>query len=298
MTKTNPGLCVDAGTTRSASGTAVTLRNCPSSAKLADAPYYQQWSLDGSAEFLATTADRKLDPTYCLGVATPDAAQVLVESCPGSYNARTSWLPSPSVGAGAAGPDYNGLVNFSQFGRCADVTNQSAPTGSADAKVPFMILYPCKQDPAANPPWNQRFAYNTATGQFITNNGKDYCLTSAASAGGYVGVYDCASNKAAKDAARGTDALQRWTEFGVTKADQTTAGQYPYDVRFTVKDSNGLCLSLTPINGPKVDVFSPSGGSSLTYSKLAVEQCDGSTRQKWNADPYTPPSAVQNTTEK
>jgi hypothetical protein len=284
-TANTDGLCLDAPIPH-ANGGLITLQQC---AAAGSATSRQQWSLNGSAEFLATKSDLTRDSTLCIGAATQSAgASVQVLSCPGSYDTTASWLPSPSVGAGAAGASNGQLVNFSQFGRCADVTNQTAPTSSDN---PFMILYPCKQDPnPANVDWNQKFAYNFSTYQWATiYNSKSYCLTSAGTAGGYTTVILCDTSKAS----------QQWLEYGTTTATGPNAAQYSYDVRYTIKEKSGqgLCLSLSPTTGDNPDYFVPSG-TSLQYSKLTTDRCDGTTRQKWNADPNTISSALQNTIEK
>ena len=49
-------------------------------------------------------------------------------------------MPSPTTGAGMAGPTYGQLVNYGQFATCIDVTGQN-PDSS------YLILYSCKQNP-------------------------------------------------------------------------------------------------------------------------------------------------------
>ena len=61
-------------------------------------------------------------------------------NCRRSYDNIQNWAPDAAVGAGAAGPLTTQIVNFSQFGRCIDVTNQ-------DVTSTFLIVWPCKQAP-------------------------------------------------------------------------------------------------------------------------------------------------------
>ena len=50
--------------------------------------------------------------------------------------------PTSLVGAGAASYATHQLVNYQEFGRCADVTNEVLPNNPNN-----LISYPCKQDP-------------------------------------------------------------------------------------------------------------------------------------------------------
>ncbi len=51
------------------------------------------------------------------------------------------WRRRSQVGAGAANYTTHELVNYQEFGRCADVTNEVQPNNT------YHDLYPCKQDP-------------------------------------------------------------------------------------------------------------------------------------------------------
>ena len=54
------------------------------------------------------------------------------------------------------------IVNFKEFGRCADVTG--ANINNADTPGEFNIVYPCKQDPVgAGLAWNHKWYYNSPT---------------------------------------------------------------------------------------------------------------------------------------
>jgi hypothetical protein len=269
------GLCVDSGT----GAPDVSLQPCSPSGS---ATYRQQWGLDDNAAFVQT---RPPDASrVCLAV--PAGATVVKAPCSTGYDPLGSWLPTPSTGGGASGAASGQLVNLSQFGRCAQVTNQVVPSSAPN---PFMILYPCTQDPLPSQVgWYQKFAYNSGTQKWVTTSaGVDYCLTSTGTTNGYVTVQPCDTNQP-------RNALQKWTQFGVTAADQANASQWPYAQRYTIVNS-GLCLSLSPTSGTSVDWFvDPT--THLRYSKVTSDVCDGSARQKWNADPQT--SVITSTTEK
>jgi hypothetical protein len=66
-----------------------------------------------------------------------------------------SFIPDSQVGPGAASKATNELVNYSDFGRCADVTNEDITSSN-------MISYPCKQDPSGRNAftWNQKWYYS------------------------------------------------------------------------------------------------------------------------------------------
>ena len=67
------------------------------------------------------------------------------------YDNIKDLAPDAAVGAGAAGASSGQLVNFNQFGRCLDVTNQ-------DVTSAYLIAWPCKQAPdPTNVAWNQRW---------------------------------------------------------------------------------------------------------------------------------------------
>lgn len=67
---------------------------------------------------------------------------------------QSSFVPDPSVGAGAASKSTNQLVNYKEFGRCADVTYENI-------SYSFMIVYPCKQDATGGNGfrWNHKWYY-------------------------------------------------------------------------------------------------------------------------------------------
>ena len=191
----------------------------------------------------------------------PTAGQsITLDTCVGSVADPTqAWVPSPSVGAGAAAaPQW---VNYYEFGRCLDVTGQNV-------NASYLIDYPCKQNPYANAvAWNQKFYAPTiaggaasATGNFYTTTGgTNYCLTSPLTNAGLVVVKPCS----------GATAGQSWTVYN--NDDSLT-----YTMKYTIVDSSGLCLSLASL------------AAANPWSVIDVERCVGRRDQKWNADPTTP----------
>jgi hypothetical protein len=275
------GLCVN-----SLAPTAiVTLQPCLS---LAKPVYNQQWSFDSNSAFGQTRPDGSRE---CLSVpvsVTPlSSVGVVGKACLTTYDPTASWLPTPSTGAGAAGAAMAQLVNLSQFGRCVQVTNQIVPSAAPN---PFTILFPCEQASApTNVDWYQKFGFNPTTGQWATvrpGDAQQYCLASTGQAGNYVTVAVCSS-----------DPLQRWTDNGAALADQANASQWPYATRYTVVDSTGLCLSLSPTAGTAADWYVPAN-TTMQYSKITTDTCNGGPAQKWNADPNAQSASLRNTTEK
>ena len=153
----NPnGLCLNSAATPAVDGNAVKLSQCGPLLDRPVVPYTQQWSYNDNGQYQAAQSNSATTgtlPNLCLNVLS-QAANQAVSSGP----AAPSWVPSPSVGPGAAAPPQ--LVNFSEFGRCLDVT---ARTSSRT----FLIDYPCKQNPYPGAKtWNQLFqAPAIATGQ-------------------------------------------------------------------------------------------------------------------------------------
>jgi hypothetical protein len=265
------GMCLDAGTPQ-AVGKVAQFQPCA----IVTAPQ-QQWSINDAANFEGTADGATLDG-FCLNVQTPNTAGSFVilgstgtSTCHRAYDNIETFSVEATVGAGAAGavaaggPPPPQLVNFNQFGRCLDVTEQ---------KVTFlyMIAWPCKQAPdPANVTWNQKWALpaiptgsTSATGRITTNQPTlgTYCLNSPLSTvdGQYVTVTPCPG--------AATTSNQSWTVYGDT-------GTYASSYR--IVDSAGYCL--TPTSAPD---YYPNGNN---VSKLIVATCGGLTLQKWNAPP-------------
>jgi hypothetical protein len=280
--KTTPmplGLCMDAG----ALPHTMPIRSVRLQPCTATAQPNQQWSLNDVSNFEGSTAGGALDG-YCIDVGTSNTpgSQVVLDNtagkCRTGYSIIQTWVPEPAVGAGAAGQSINGqpapqLVNFKQFGRCLDVTNQS--TSST-----FLIAYPCKQAPnPANVAWNQKFSYSSTTQRFITTpSSTSYCLQSPqnVAAAQYVLTVACPGTSPAN---------LKW----VYNGSQDSAGvELSYAKKYTIVDATGYCMALSP------DTDRYNGA----YNKVIVAICDGSVGQKWNADPNVQVPALQDTWER
>lgn len=259
----NPqGLCLNSVHVPAVARDSILLSQCGTPGR--PASYTQQWSYNDSGKYQAAQADSVTTgnlPDLCMTTAAQSAGQPVVLSDCGS---AAGWLPSPSIGPGAAGSSQRGAnaaqwVNYKEFGRCIDVTNQ-------DPNIPYLIDYPCKQNPYPGAVrWNQLFsapaipaALSSVTGQIITSdtdNGQQYCLTSPGTNGGRVTVRTCSGSS-----------LQSWTIYDGDNA-------LSYSSKYTVVNGS-LCLGLS-------STFSDGG----PWSVVDVETCNGSTQQKWNADP-------------
>lgn len=178
-----------------------------------------------------------------------------------SNNEWGSFNPDPRVGAGAAGKNTNQIVNYLEFGRCTDVTDE-------DVNKTFMIVYPCKQDPIPGQPnllWNHKWYYDEPAGEIgsrgpqqisVYRSGTRYCLVSPNSEGGYVRLTSSCSTSANN---------QKFTRHANT-------GNYASSYTFT--DNWGRCLSL----GDKY---------ATAWSKITTATCNSGLGQKWNAPPNT-----------
>jgi hypothetical protein len=256
------GMCLDAGTPHAA-GAVVLFQQCASTTKP-----QQQWSINDSANFEGTADGKTLDG-YCFNVQNPNTPGSFVvlgtasgSKCRKGYDNIETFSPEASVGAGAAGVGAGQVVNFNQFGRCVDVTEQNV-------NYAYLIAWPCKQAPdPANVAWNQKFTLPSGSpGRIYTNkSGTLYCLQSPLSiaAGQYVKVVTCPGGT--------TPANLTWTVY-------TDTGVYATSYRIT--DNSGYCLAPTDPTATPPDLY-PNGQQ---ISKLVVTTCSGSTLQKWNAPP-------------
>jgi hypothetical protein len=261
-TQTKPlGMCVDMDKPQTA-GKAALIADCYDVTQPR-----QQWSINDSANLQGTTDGVSLNGT-CLVVKNPNQhnSPVVGGTCGGPYNNVHTWSLEATVGAGAASGNTNQVVNFSQFGRCMDITEVNVNKG-------YLIVWPCKQAPDPNKVlWNQKFTMpaidptsNSGKGRVTTTNpanGITYCLKSPGSTAParYVTVVQCPANQ--------TDETT-WTFFGYNTS---------YATSYILVDYRGYCMTPTD---PAVDKY-PSGQN---ISKIVVATCDGSSFQKWNAPP-------------
>ncbi len=181
-----------------------------------------------------------------------------------------SQRPEAKVGAGAASKATNQIVSYSEFGRCADVTDENI-------NRTFMIVYPCKQDArggGAGILWNHKWFYEEpAVGAaealnqdvFIRLNDSmtaadKYCMQTPidTSATVYVAFAVC-NNTVRQDWDRVQDSGN-------------------YDTSYLFIDKYGRCLTANP---------NPADLYASAYSKMTVASCNGTLAQKWNAPPGT-----------
>jgi hypothetical protein len=261
------GMCLDAGTPEAAN-LVVKVQTCGTVTEP-----QQQWSFNDSANLMGTSDGATLN-NLCFNVQNQNVSGsfvILSSNCNGGKDNVQNWTMDPSVGAGAAGSATGELVNFSQFGRCLDVTNFIVTS-------PSMIAYPCKQAPnPTNVAWNQRWTVPTvtgsnisATGSISTNDltdGNTYCLTSpqAVGYGNWVTLTKCPNT---------LPASMTWTVYGKTST-------YATSYEITDGSTPGLCLQPSDPNSVPVDMFDAANG----ISNMIVATCNGSLLQKWNANP-------------
>ncbi|MDQ1288636.1 MAG: hypothetical protein QG622_2202 [Actinomycetota bacterium] len=209
-----------------------------------DASNGQKWSYNDNGQFEALRPDGTGLWGRCLAGQNPSQAgtRVVLVNCSSAH----TWTPDPTVGAGAAGASTFQFVNYHEYGRCLDVTNQNV-------NWDYLITYPCKQDPSHPVTWNQRWIWDTVSRQFQTSpSATTYCLTLPSSPSGYVTTEVCSSYR--------TD--QRWTANNDTGSRTTS---------YTLVGSDGRCLDLVTVAG--------------NWSRLVMNSCSGAFSQKWNAPP-------------
>lgn len=205
--------------------------------------------------------------TYYLGGVIANSKPLQVQT-----SVNGTFEPSTAVGAGAASYNTHQLVNYQEFGRCADVTG--AKIGTA-----FEISYPCKQDASGDPSspnllWNHKWYYDEPTSGSTTppqdlfvkvDNGTKYCLQTPSGAN----IYPSFSTTCGVS--------QKWVRVKDTGV---------YIDSYVIKDSLGRCLAVDSA-GPKF-----AGTNNTFFSKMIVATCNGSLAQKWNAPPAYTDSTV------
>lgn len=259
-TKAYPlGMCLDAGPSQT-NNAVVAFQPCKDP-KVGQ----QQWSLNDVSNFRGSTNGTSANG-LCFNAKNPGTvdSDIILGSCGGGDNVRV-FRSEAGVGAGMAGTATGQLVNFKQFSRCLDVTNQS-PTYS------YMIVWFCKQAPDGNVTWNQKWTYAspvapavTATGPIRSGNSTSYCLKSPGSTATnqYVSMETCATS--------GTMPQRlQWTVYGDTN---------DYSTGYQIVDGWGFCLTPTSLDATPLDVHTDG------TAKVKVAPCDGSELQKWNAPP-------------
>ncbi|MDI6101361.1 ricin-type beta-trefoil lectin domain protein [Actinoplanes sp. NEAU-A12] len=272
-----------------AANKAVVFQACPSTEKPTGV---YQWSLDGSSRFHSTSATQAIE-NLCVNVKTPNTvgSGVILATCTAN-NSTNIFRSDPKIGAGMAGDATNQLVNFAQFSRCLDVTNQN--TAST-----YMIAWFCKQSPNSIVDWNQIWEHpvpDKAKKEIskkgpivVTKDGIKYCLKSPMSAAGdaYVTVEKCVTNYATLYASATDKSAFGWTVFHDT-------GSYASSYRIHDNSAKGgLCLQPTDLTAAVKDTHSDG------TSKVKVGVCSASELQKWNAPPnLSVPTPITDVTEK
>ncbi len=228
----------------------------------------QLWSWTNSFQGQNVTISAGLS-NYCLATGYTNGTALTGKSLLVSNGCNGGLSPSLQMGAGAASYATHQIVNYKEFGRCADVTNEAI-------NYSFMISYPCKQDATGTGAalnWNHKWYYTEPTGgatslgpqqiyvYYLDNVNSKYCLTSPTTGNGFYPVFALcnASNQ------------QNWTRVYNT-------GTYLTSYLFT--DYAGRCLT-----ADSADLYS-------SWSKLTVTTCTGSDAQKWNAPPTYTDSTV------
>lgn len=242
-----------------------TLQTCKSSTD--SARWNQLWSWDGANAWAGQNVTISSGySNYYLATGYANGSALVGKYLQVSNNgANGGFAPSSQVGAGAASYTTHQIVNYKEFGRCADVTN-------GDIGYSFMISYPCKQDPTGggNLNWNHKWFYTEPTSpatelggqQIYVDNGTKYCLTTPAKGSGSYPVFARCT----------TSAQQKWKRV-------YNAGSYASSYLFV--DTYGRCLT------------TDSGDQYLgLWSKVTVVDCNGSDAQKWNAPPTYTDSTV------
>lgn len=305
VTQSRPnGLCLDARygmstTSPQTAGDPVQLQGC---GDLGSPPWYQQWSINGNGAFQGAAPPPPAGlGAYCIEAST-SVAQLALGGCGGGSSDPThTWVPSPDVGSGMAGPDTNQFVNFQNPSYCMDVTNESVTsTSTKPGGDQFLIAYSCKQDPdPCQVRWNQQFTmvgnhmvtYNNGNaGSCNVRKNDPYCLYAPSSPTGFPTVVSCTAPHL--DTSRLT-----WTHYGATDSDGNPLTRYKYAIvnsdgsppvdgvngAPTDGVGSGLCLSM---NGDPAVAF------LQVWPKLVVAPCDGTKLQMWNGAPDTQPPTL------
>ena len=282
-------MCIQAAGSPAAVGTQLKMAPCLGLPTTGTIAIQQQFSYDDNGRFENSKINSSGKPTlagncWVVTNANTTGSTININSC------GQVWRPEASVGAGMSGPATQQLVNYKEFGRCLDATNQ-------DPNYSFMIAYPCKQSPSPSEiTWNQKYTFNgvvpsgsTAAvpgsiSTYDTSNSTTYCLTSPmavqpnpAIAGPFVRLNPCPGT---------IPTNMKWIEIGNSTGD--------YNKDYTIHDASNpsLCLAVG-LTGTGVPAASGLG----EWSSLYVATCDGSLGQKWNAPPNVPVGSTTGTHE-
>jgi hypothetical protein len=281
-------LCITGNVPTSPANTttvAATLQPCATDSSR----WNQLWSWTGSYTWEGETqAINGPNGNSWLTAGVPNGSNPIGYYLQVSTSVTSTLAPTSLVGAGAASYTTHQLVNYSEFGRCTDVTNEVISSS-------YMISYPCKQDPTGGTSyitWNQKWYYCEASDTSSACSGVNPAAQQV-----YVYVNDSTSQKYCFTAPTATSstssgpvyypyfttcatsgplvALQTWKRVYNTG---TFSSSYLLINTGLRPDLGGLCLMAN--NSPGT-TFS----SSPVISELTLAQCNGSPSQQWNAVP-------------
>jgi len=179
-----------------------------------------------------------------------------------------SQRPEAKVGAGAASKATNQIVSYSEFGRCADVTDENLTR-------PYMIVYPCKQDArggGAGILWNHKWFYNEPVAPATEVLNQDIVVLlndNASNRFCLVTPLDTIPSVYVTFAACDNSVVQDWDRV-------QDSGNY--DTSYLFIDRYGRCLTANP---------NPADLYANAFSKMTMASCNGTLAQKWNAPPGT-----------
>jgi hypothetical protein len=264
------GLCLDAGSSPAAKSV-VKLQLCGTTTVL-----QQQWSYNYASGFFGTRDGKSLDD-QCFSVDKPDVpgSRLVLNDTHGNHGSNPAcntnypsniqtFVPDTDVGAGAAGlPVTKQLVNFGQFGRCLDVTNE-------DVRIQHEVVFQCKQNPDVEVrDWNQKWELPpSGVGQIWTTAPEGrYCLTmpTLGSPPLLVTVTNCTADN--------TSERLTWR----IRGSATPTRDESYRIEGTgVYD--GYCLGALP-----------EAPAWQQADKAGITACTGSRLLKWNAVPDSSP---------
>ncbi len=235
------GTCLDAAW--SGGNPTLSFQPCDGSAR-------QKWGQQPFGGFEALTEDGAALSGFCIHPVSglSSGEQMVMGLCSGQARVTTR----AETGSGGASTERGQLVNFEEFGFCADTDSPQALT--------YTITYPCDQNPTQAVADDQRFTYDAASGWLWVSDAKgaQVCLTAPSALGGYVTQQNCSAS----------DPLQSWTRNADTGYRTTS-----YTI---VSRVDGSCIGLGP--GGK-------NGPVERWSGLITQACDGSMAQKWGAVP-------------
>jgi Ricin-type beta-trefoil lectin domain len=268
VTTTNPGLCVTGPVVNGQPTQNATLQTCLTTA----ARWNELWAWIGGNAWQGQNQAIATGPSgYCLATGYSDGTNLNGKPLLVSTGCNGGFAPSAEVGAGAAGYTTHQIVNYDEFGRCADVTNE-------DLSSSFMISYPCKQDATGVGTyllWNHKWFYSEPpTGQpslgnqqiyvyYLDNSASKFCLQtpSATASPAYVTFQTCTSS-----------AQQQWTR---------VQDNGSYATSYVFVDTFGRCLT-----ADSTDVYAGN------WSKIVMKTCSPALNQKWNAPASQSDSSV------